>query len=58
MDKGRYIAALALISTLSGIDAANISWVPEGVNEYAKAVAIESVRNAQRAPLAITQSLL
>ena len=58
MDKGRYIAALTLISTLSEIDAANISWMPDGVDEYAKAVAIESVLNAQKAPLAITQSAL
>ena len=58
VDKGRFIAALTLISTLSGIDAANICWTPEGVDEYAKNVAIESVKNAQKAPLSITDSLL
>lgn len=57
VDKGRFIAALTLISTLSGIDAANICWTPEGVDEYAKNVAIESVKNAQKAPLSITDSL-
>ena len=58
VDKGRYIAGLALISTLSGIDAGKVSWTPAGVDEYAKNVAIESVRNAQKAPLLITQSEL
>ena len=58
MDKGRYIAALTLISTLSGIDAASVQWAPNGVDEYAKQVAIESVRNAQKAPLDIIQSVL
>lgn len=54
LDKGRYIAALTLISTLSELDPAKVGWTPEGVDEYAKAVAIESVRAAMRAPLEIT----
>ena len=54
LDKGRYIAALTLISTLSELDPAKVGWMPEGVDEYAKAVAIESVRAAMRAPLEIT----
>ena len=58
MDKGRYIAALTLISALSDIDAAEAKWAPNGVDEYAKKVAVESVRNAQKAPLDITQSEL
>jgi hypothetical protein len=58
LDKGRFIAGLTLISTLVGIDVENISWTPEGVDEYAKSVAIESVRNARKYPLSITQSKL
>ena len=54
LDKGRYIAALTLISTLSEIDAAKVGWAPDGVDEYAKSVAIESVCAAMRAPLEIT----
>jgi hypothetical protein len=54
LDKGRYIAALTLISTLSELDPSKVGWAPEGVDEYAKAVAIESVRAAMRAPLEIT----
>ena len=58
LDKGRYIAALTLVSTLAGLDAATGTWAPDGVDEYAKAVAVESVRNAQRFPLKVTQSAL
>jgi hypothetical protein len=55
-DKGRYIAALAFISTVTGIDAAECAWAPEGVDEYARAVALESVKNAQKNPLSVTKS--
>ena len=58
MDKGRYIAALNFISSISGIDPEKATWAPEGVDEYAHRVAIESVRNAQKAPLTITPSKL
>lgn len=57
-DKGRFIAGLTLISTLTGIDASKVSWVPDGVDEYAKSVAIESVQNAIADPLKITKSKL
>lgn len=56
VDKGRYIAALTLVSTLSGLDAGEVTWVPQNVDEYAKQVAIESVLHAQACPLAITKS--
>ena len=55
-DKGRYIGGLTFISTVTGIDAAKIEWAPEGVDEYAKQVAIEAVQNAQKAPFEITRS--
>ena len=58
MDKGRFIAGLAFISTLTGLDASAITWRPEGVDDYAVQVAIESVKNAQRMPLCVTKSLL
>lgn len=58
MDKGRFIAGLAFISTVTGLDAASIDWAPDGVDEYAVRVAIESVKNAQAAPLCVTKSLL
>ena len=58
MDKGRYIAALTFLACITErcIDA--IDWAPQGVDPYAKAVAIESANNAIRAPLCITPSAL
>ena len=58
VDKGRFIAALALVSTITGIDAAEITWAPKNVDDYAMRVAIESVKNAQKYPLAITASAI
>ena len=58
VDKGRYIAALACISTVTGIDASKVDWAPDGVDEYAKKVAFESVKNAQLKPMEITKSAL
>ena len=58
VDKGRFIAGLAFVSTVTGLDAAAISWRPEGVDDYTMQVAIEAVKNAQRAPLCVTRSLL
>ena len=56
VDKGRYIAGLALMSTVLGVDVDAMDWAPAGVDDYAVQVAIESVRNARRAPLEITLS--
>ena len=56
MDKGRYIAGLTFISTITGLSVDNISWAPDGVDEYALKVAIESVNNAKAYPLTITSS--
>ena len=58
VDKGRFIAGLTFIGTIADISVDNISWVPEGVDEYARRVAIESASNAKRFPLTITQSEL
>lgn len=57
-DKGRFIAALSLISTIADLDVTEIAWAPEGVDEYAVSVAIESVRNARAYPLEIIKSEL
>lgn len=56
LDKGRYIAALTLVGATTGIEIENISWYPDGVDEYAKNVAIESATNAINRPLTITKS--
>lgn len=55
-DKGRFIAALSLISTIADLEVTEIAWAPEGVDEYAVKVAIESVRNARACPLEVTVS--
>jgi hypothetical protein len=54
MDKGRYIAGLALVSTVTGISADRITWAPDRVDEYAVRVAVEAVKWAQVAPLRVT----
>ncbi|MBR2616766.1 MAG: DUF4886 domain-containing protein [Clostridia bacterium] len=55
LDKGRFIAALTLISTITQIPAERISWAPEGVDDYAVKVAVSAVKYAQQNPLAITK---
>lgn len=54
MDKGRYIAALTLVSAVTGMSVENVSWKPAGVDEYALSVAKEAVNNALKYPLEIT----
>ena len=58
VDKGRYIAGLTFISAITGLDAGQIAWAPDGVDEYALDVAIESARNAIKDPLQVTASKL
>jgi hypothetical protein len=58
MDKGRYIAALTFIGAITGLPIDDIQWTPDGVDEYARLVAIESAKNAMKFPLEITQSKL
>lgn len=53
---GRYIAALTWGRVLTGKSVENIDYAPEGVDEKLKAIAIESVENAIKAPFEITQS--
>ena len=54
MDKGRYIAALTFIGTVSSLPIDKITWAPDGVDEYARSVAIESANNAIKYPLTVT----
>ena len=58
VDKGRFIAALAFICTITNADAQSVGYLPDNVDEYAKQVAIESVKNALKYPLTITPSAL
>lgn len=58
VDKGRFIAGLAFISTITGIDAEKIAWAPDNVDEYAVKVAVEAVKSAQKYPFLITKVVL
>ncbi len=58
MDKGRYIAGLTFIAAVTGLSVNGIEWAPEGVDEYSKAVAVESASNALKHPFEITGSVL
>lgn len=55
---GRFIAALSLISTVTGIDAEKVNWLPKNVSDYARNVAVEAVKNAQTYPFTVTRSAL
>ena len=55
VDKGRYIAALTFMSCVLGVDAGEIDWMPEGVGEYAREVAIAAARAAIKNPLKVTK---
>jgi len=53
-DVGRYIAGLMFFKALTRTDISSIEWAPDGVSEYARAVAIESVNHAFERPFEIT----
>ncbi len=53
---GRYIAALCFFASVTGCDISSIAWAPDGVDDYEKAVAIESTLSALKAPYTVTES--
>ena len=55
---GRYIAGLTFFKALTGADVSEITWAPDGVNAYMKAVALESVQNAIQTPYSVTASVI
>lgn len=54
---GRYTTGLMFIKTLTGLDISGIGYAANGVTDYQKQIAIESVNNAAAQPFAVTQSL-
>ncbi len=56
LDIGRYIAGLAFFKALTGLDIDRITWAPEGVDNTAVKIAIESANNAIKVPFAVTPS--
>jgi hypothetical protein len=52
---GRYIASLTFIKALTGVDIDNIEWMPEGVTEDERAIAIAAANAAVETPFEITK---
>ncbi len=55
---GRYIAGLTFFKALTGADISQIKWAPEGLNDYMRAVALESAQNAINTPFSVTNSVV
>ena len=55
-DVGRYIAGLTFFHALTGIDISDLSYAPDGVNEKARKMSIESAINAVKNPYEVTPS--
>jgi hypothetical protein len=53
---GRYLTGLMFLKTLTGLDIRGISYAPAGVDAQQKAIAIESVNNAAKAPFSVMES--
>ena len=56
LDLGRYIAGLTLIAKLTDNDLSDLEFMPNGLNEHKKELAIESVLNAVLKPYEVTKS--
>ncbi len=54
---GRYIAGLTFVRALTGLPIDEIGFIPQGINDDAAAVAIESVNNAIQKPYQVTPSI-
>ena len=55
-DIGRYIAGVTFFHAVTGIDIDNLTYAPDGVDDAARKVAIESAINAVKKPYEITNS--
>ncbi len=53
---GRYLTGLLFVKTLTGLPIDDITYVPDGVTDLEKRIAIESVNNAHTKPFAVTKS--
>ena len=54
---GRYLTSLMFVKAITGLDIANISYMPSGVSAEEKQIAIESVNHAYKTPFAVTESV-
>ena len=56
MDFGRYVAGLTFVHKLTGLSIDNVSYMPNGVDEDMRKIAIESATNAVKSPTEVTNS--
>lgn len=56
MDFGRYVAGLTFVHKLTGLSIENVTYMPNGVDEDMRKIAIESATNAVKAPKEVTNS--
>lgn len=56
LELGRYVAGLTFFHKLTGISIENIDYMPDGVDESLRDVAIESAMNAIASPWRVTES--
>lgn len=55
---GRYLAGLTFLQALTGERADMLDWVPDGVSDTEKQLALESAANALKMPFAVTTSAI
>ena len=53
---GRYLTALMIVKTLSGRSIDNVTFLPDGMTEEQRLIAIEAVNNAAAKPFEMTKS--
>ena len=56
MDFGRYVAGLTFVHKLTGLSIAEVGYMPAGVDETMRRIAIESATHAVQTPTAVTPS--
>ncbi len=55
---GRYIVSLTYVGALTGLDISKVNYIPTGVTEQQKSIAIESVKNALSTSYKVTDSAI
>ena len=57
LDFGRYVAGLTFVHKLTGLSLENVDYMPAGVDENLRKIAIESATNAVNSPTEVTKSV-
>ena len=56
LDFGRYVAGMTFVHKLTGLSVKNVKYMPAGVDDTMRKIAIESATNAVKKPRAVTNS--